>query len=145
MSEALALAREPGDPSAPTSPCTTWLRWRSAADFEAAGPLLAEGLALAGEVQDQTNLAYYLEGWAIVLGHRGEAERSARLIGASLHLREEAAVATYNYLTPSRPLYERTVAAVKAKLGEDGFEEAQTEGRAMTLRQAVAYALEAAE
>ncbi|HEU4866363.1 MAG TPA: AAA family ATPase [Actinomycetota bacterium] len=145
MSEALVLARELGD-----NVSTYFALYNlaqvalSREDFEKAGPLLAEGLALAGEVQDQTNLAYYLEGWAIVLGHRGEAEMSARLIGASLHLREEAAVAEYNYLTPSRPLYERTVDAVKARLGEARFDEAQKEGRAMTLRQAVAYALEAA-
>lgn len=143
MSEALVLAREIGD-----NVSTYFALYNlaqvalSREDFDRAGPLLAEGLALAGEVQDQTNLAYYLEGWAIVLGHRGESERSARLIGASLHLREEAAVAEYNYLTPSRPLYERTVNAVKSKLGPDRFEDAQREGRAMTLRQAVAYALE---
>jgi predicted ATPase len=145
MSQALVLAREVGD-----NVSTYFALYNlaqvalSREDFAAAGPLLAEGLALAGAVQDQTNLAYYLEGWAIVLGDRGEAERSARLIGASLHLREEAAVATYNYLTPSRPLYERTVAKVRSELGEARFDEAQLVGRAMTLRQAVAYALEAA-
>jgi predicted ATPase/class 3 adenylate cyclase len=143
MTEGLRLARKVGD-----NVSTYFALYNlaqvalSRGDFETATPLLAEGLALAGEVQDQTNLAYYLEGWSIVLGARGEAERSARLMGASQHLREAAAVATYNYLTPSRPLYERTMAAVRDQMGSEQFDRAIAEGRAMSLQEAVAYALE---
>jgi tetratricopeptide (TPR) repeat protein len=145
MTEGLRLARKVGD-----NVSTYFALYNlaqvalSREDFGTATPLLAEGLTLAGEVQDQTNLAYYLEGWAIVLGARGEAERSARLMGASQHLREAAAVATYNYLTPSRPLYERTMAAVREQLGGEQFDRSIAEGRAMTLSEAVAYALEPA-
>ena len=145
MTEALDIARKVGD-----NVSTYFALYNlaqvalSRADFDKAAPLLAEGLALAGQVQDQTNLAYYLEGWAVVLGARGEGERSARLMGASQQLREAAEVATYNYLTPSRPLYEQTVAKVKAQIGEDAFDKASTEGRALSLKEAVSYALESA-
>lgn len=145
MTEALRIAREVGD-----NVSTYFALYNLAQvalsrhDFARAAPLLAEGLHLAGEVRDQTNLAYYLEGWAVVLGARGEAERSARLMGASQKLREAAEVATYNYLTPSRPLYEQTAARVRARMGDEAFDRASAEGRAMTLSEAVAYALEPA-
>ncbi|HEX2053062.1 MAG TPA: tetratricopeptide repeat protein [Actinomycetota bacterium] len=145
MTEALRIARKLGD-----NVSTYFALYNlaqvalSRADFDKAAPLLSEGLALAGQVQDQTNLAYYLEGWAVVLGARGEGERSARLMGASQQLREAAEVATYNYLTPSRPLYEQTVAAVRKQIGDEAFDRATAEGRAMSLSEAVAYALQGA-
>ena len=38
--------------------------------------------------------------------------------------------------------YERSVTAVRAQLGDQPFAAAQAEGRAMTMEQAIAYALE---
>jgi hypothetical protein len=47
----------------------------------------------------------------------------------------------YNYYKPDPSLYDRTKANVRSRLGEEGFEEAWAEGRAMTFEQAVEYAL----
>src|SRR5262249_62244245 len=44
--------------------------------------------ALAGDRDDPINLAYNLEGVAIVLAHRGEAEPALRLAGAAGALRD---------------------------------------------------------
>ncbi len=43
---------------------------------------------------------------------------------------------------PDRPIYARTHAEVHRLLGEEKFAQAWSEGRAMTLEQAIAYALE---
>ena len=77
----------------------------------------------------------------MVVGMRGNAERSARLLGAAESLLEEAGAYVYNYYKPDRSLYERTAATVRSQLGEEGFEEARAEGRAMDFERAVAYAL----
>jgi predicted ATPase len=83
-----------------------------------------------------------LEGLAVVAGMRGEAEHSARLLGAAGRLLEEAGASVYNYYKPDRSLYERTAAKVRSQLGEAAFEEARERGREMTFEQAAAYALE---
>jgi hypothetical protein len=54
-------------------------------------------------------------------------------------------VPVYVYYEPHRSLYERTVATVRAKLGEEDFEEARERGWAMTFEQAVEYALNEAD
>jgi hypothetical protein len=43
---------------------------------------------------------------------------------------------------PDRPLVDRAVAAARRSLGEGAFSMAWAEGQAMTLEQAVAYALD---
>jgi hypothetical protein len=104
--------------------------------------MLEEGVTLSEQIGDQANLSYFLEGLAVVAGVREEAEHSTRLLGAAERLLEEAGASVYNYYKPDRSLYERTMADVRSRLGEEGFEEARAEGRAMTFEQAVNYALE---
>jgi tetratricopeptide (TPR) repeat protein len=111
-------------------------------DRELATRMLKEGVTLSEQIGDQANLSYFLEGLAVVAGMQGEAEHSARLLGAADRLLEEAGTSVYNYYKPDRSLYDRTMADVRSQLGEGGFEEAWTEGRAMILEQAVAYALD---
>ena len=104
-----------------------------------------EGVALSGEVGDRANLAYCLEGLAVVAGVRGEAMRSARLISAAEGLHEAVGVPVYIYYEPDRSLYEHTVAAVRSQMGAETFEAARAQGRALTFEQAVACALEGDE
>ena len=96
-------------------------------------------------MRHQANLAYFLEGLEVVAGKREEAERSARLSGAAEGLLEAVGAAVYNYYQPDRSLYERTVSAIRSRLGEAAFEAAQAEGRSMTFEKAVACALEDGE
>ena len=114
----------------------------SRGDHDGAVSLFDEGVALSGEVGDRANLAYCLEGLAVVAGAQGEKTRSARLIGAAEGLHEAVEVPDYVYYEPDHSLYEHTVAAVRSQMGEEAFEEARAQGRALAFEQVVAYALE---
>ena len=78
----------------------------------------------------------------MVAGLRGEAERSARLFGAAEELLRAVEAPVYDYYKPNRSLYERTKDEVRLQLAEPTFRVVWSEGRAMTLEQAVNYALE---
>src|SRR4028118_1211338 len=91
------------------------------------------------------SLGCFLEGLAVVAGVQGEVERSARLFGAAEGLLQAVEAPVYDYYEPHRSFYQRTVATVRAKLGEEDFEEARERGRAMTFEQAVEYALDEAD
>ncbi|MDP8974589.1 MAG: helix-turn-helix domain-containing protein [Actinomycetota bacterium] len=115
----------------------------SRGDHDHASALFEEGLTLSGQMGDRANVAYCFEGLAVVASARGKAERCARLVGAAEGLHEAVGVPAYVYYEPYHSLYERTMAAVRSRLSEKGFETARAEGRSMTFKQAVAYALEA--
>ena len=66
-----------------------------------------------------------------------DSGRAARLCGAAESLLER--IGAVMVLTDPADL-ERTVAAGRAQLGEEGFAAAWAEGRRMSLEQAVAYA-----
>ena len=113
----------------------------SRGDYNGAVSLFEEGVALSGEAGDRANLAYCLEGLAVVAGVRGEAMRTAHLIGAAEGLHEAVGVPVYIYYEPDRSLYEHTVAEVRSQMGAEAFEAARAQGRALTFKQAVVYAL----
>ncbi len=69
----------------------------------------------------------------------GQSARAAQLGGAAEALREALGAALHPVL---RPGHARAVQAVREALGEDACAAAWAEGQAMTLEQAVAYALE---
>jgi predicted ATPase/DNA-binding XRE family transcriptional regulator len=141
--EGLALARRMGDRSAAYIALYNLAQLSLARrDYDGAATIFEEGITLSEQMRDQANLAYFLEGLAVVAGKREEAERSARLSGAAEGLLEAVGAAVYNYYQPDRSLYQRTVSATRSRLGEEAFEEARAEGRSMTFEQAVAYALE---
>jgi tetratricopeptide (TPR) repeat protein len=112
---------------------------RQRGDLVAARRCFADSLARWQVSKDKHRIALCLEGLAAVATDQGEAERACRLFGAAAALRE----------TSGRPLepvyrgeYERQVAAVRDTLGEKAFAADWAEGRAMTLEQAAAYALQ---
>jgi hypothetical protein len=78
-------------------------------------------------------------GLARVTAARRQPQRAARLFRAAEELRE----ASGHPLPPvMRAEYERNVAAARAQLGEEAFAAAWAAGRAMTVEQAIAYALD---
>jgi non-specific serine/threonine protein kinase len=142
MEEALAEARRAGDrASTYVALYNLALVALSRGDYDRAEILFEEGVILSEQVRDQANLAYCLEGLATVAGARKEAERSARLVGAAEGLHKAVGALVYVYYESHRSLYGRTTQVVCSQLGEEAFEEAQAEGRVMSLEQAVAYAL----
>ena len=103
---------------------------------EALAPL-QESLMLAQELGDRDGIAYRLEGLAVVAASQGETERAARMLGGADALLE---VIDADLDPAERDLHERTLGDVRARLGEEAFGAAWAEGRAMSLREAVAYA-----
>jgi predicted ATPase/DNA-binding CsgD family transcriptional regulator len=113
-------------------------------DLDRADEYLREGLALADEVRDIINAPYFVKGLGQVAGLRGRAAFAVRLLGAAESALRATGSAPYRYI-PDQALQERIFAAARDALGEAAFEEAWRRGRAMTLEQAVEYALRSLE
>jgi hypothetical protein len=81
-----------------------------------------------------------LEGFACLAGASGDAERAARLWGAAQALHEAKDI-------PRDPDFlaeaDTRISAVRTGMGEQAWGEPRRRGRAMTLDEAVSYALEA--
>ncbi len=108
------------------------------ANADAARPLLKESLAIRQELGDRQGIAFSLAGMGNIAISEGRYVRAARLFAASEEAHETYAAS----LSPSgRALREQDIAAIREALSETDFTMAQTYGRALSLEQAVAYAL----
>jgi predicted ATPase/class 3 adenylate cyclase/Tfp pilus assembly protein PilF len=107
-------------------------------DLERADALLKEGLRLHRELETRGDIAECLEGIAEVARARGDARRSARLWGAADGLREASATP---WMPRAKALHEPRLNAARSRLDGKAWEEAFAEGRAMTLDEAVSYAM----
>jgi non-specific serine/threonine protein kinase len=101
--------------------------------------LLEESLAIFRARGHKRGVVADLEGLAAVTVAQGEPERAARLFGAGEGLRGAMGVPLH---PADRAEHDRSVAAVRAALGEAAFAAAWAAGRAMTLEQAVDFARE---
>jgi non-specific serine/threonine protein kinase len=111
-------------------------------DPDRAVELKQEAVGLLRTTQDKLYLAFNLQELGMAEAMRGRPERAARLIGSGDALAAVLGVSTY----PSvQALYDQWVSAVRVELGDAAWNRAQEEGRAMTLEQAIAYALEESE
>ncbi len=112
----------------------------SQGDYAAAQALHSEGLAIRREIQDNLGIVVSLEGLVTVFVALGSSLRATRILGAAERLREKIG----SPLPPTdRSEYDQIVAAARAKLSDDAaFDHAWQEGRALTLEQAIALALE---
>jgi tetratricopeptide (TPR) repeat protein len=109
---------------------------------EQAKALFAESLGLQRELGDKLTAPNTLEALASAAAAQGEAERTARLYGVVEKLNEVMG-------TPQDAgedaLSEPYFAAARSQLDEATWQEAWAEGRAMTLEEAIFYALEEEE
>jgi ATP/maltotriose-dependent transcriptional regulator MalT len=110
-------------------------------DLERGVALYRESLVLAASIRAKWPIAECLWGLAGLAGAQRRAEQAARLHGAERALRETVGAVVLGDVDR----YERDLARARAALGEAGFAAAAAEGRAMTLEQAIAYALEGAQ
>jgi hypothetical protein len=112
---------------------------RDEGDYAGARSWYGESLALRYKMGYQLALALSLEDFAVLAGRERQVERAIRLLGAG-----EAFCETLGARPPVAVVkeYERLVAEGRAALGEAAFAAAWAEGRAMSLGQAVEYALE---
>jgi non-specific serine/threonine protein kinase len=113
---------------------------REEGDARGARALIEESLAIFRELGHRFGIAQNLEGLAVVAVAQAQPERAARLFGAAERLRDVIGAP----LPPAdRAGHDRSDAAVRLALGEDGFAAAWKEGQAMTLEAAIDYALAA--
>ena len=111
-------------------------------DLGRAKALHNESLALCHEIGDKRYASYCLEGLACVAGVEGEAGRAARLFGTAEALLEAIGLPP---ATDQRTLEEPYLVAARSQLDVASWEASFAEGKAMTLEQAVEYALSAGE
>jgi tetratricopeptide (TPR) repeat protein len=97
-----------------------------------------QALTLDNKSGDKRLLCSLLEIIGRVAFHQGKSERAARLISAVEALNESIGI-LYDADIPEEP---NIVVTIREQLGDAMFEELSAEGRAMTMEQAIAYALE---
>jgi len=138
--EALSIGQERGDNRTIVIALTIlgFALW-SKGELEQATIKFNEALVLQAQLTDKRVVQYELIGMALVAFAKSDPARAARLFGAADSLREGIGTP----LPPSqRPRYEVLVASVRSQLGQAVYDALWTEGRALTLQQAIEYALE---
>ena len=109
-------------------------------DYESAPTLLRESLRLAWELDYKQSIQHCLYTLACVTACREQPVRAARLWGAVEGM-EEAYGAHLTPMILSLTDYEDHLSRGRSQLGEEGFAVAWAGGKAMSLEQAIEYAL----
>jgi predicted ATPase/transcriptional regulator with XRE-family HTH domain len=100
--------------------------------------LLRQSLVLAQSVGDRGIIAYMLDDLGRVARAQARPERAARLCGAAAALRDADGTAI---LPQQQSAYDLFLADLRQVLDEDAFALAWERGRAMSVEEAIAYAL----
>ena len=108
-------------------------------DYAKSRPLFEESLAIKREIGDNISIPSGLAGLGGVAAAIGEPQRGARLLGAAANLWEAMSIAPE---VSTRQVYELGMTSVQAQLGEEAAGKAWSEGQALSIEEAVAYALE---
>jgi predicted ATPase/class 3 adenylate cyclase len=107
-----------------------------------AADLYRESLSLSWDTGLNPIVQSVLEGLACLAGVKGDTERAARLWGAAQVLHETKDIPRdTDFLAEA----DARISLVRSGMGEEAWEEAWRKGRAMTLDEAVSYALEEQE
>jgi non-specific serine/threonine protein kinase len=108
-----------------------------AGDFATAESLYREGLVLSRDIHAKWGIAECLWGLAGLAAAQGYFDRAARLYGAERAIR----VAIGAVVLGDMSRFERDMAEAHTALDSGRFEALATDGRALTLEQAIAYGL----
>jgi predicted ATPase/class 3 adenylate cyclase len=138
--EALTLSRSQGDRFR-TASCLMSLGWVAThqRDLERALALGREALTLFWALGNERRAAEALESLAMSAGAAGRGEQAARLLGATAARREIIGAPQSSAL---RRDTEHAVEAARAAVGEEAWASAFAAGRALSLEEAVAEALQ---
>ncbi len=101
-----------------------------------------EGAACKHALGDTFGLAFLFDTLALFAADRGAAARAATLLGGAAHLRDLVSAPVFE---PFRALHERSLSSAREPLADTAFAAAFERGKAMTIDDAVAYALERKE
>ena len=143
LEEAEALSRERGHKGVLINAIDN-LGWAALlrGDHERAKSYFEESLALCEELGNELIASESIEGLACISASEGEAERAAKLFGAAEVLREAVG---YRHTPEEVALREPYLATARSQLGEEAWEEAQAQGRALDLEEALEYTLSTLE
>ncbi len=113
---------------------------RGQKNYEAARTMYEESLTIAGQLGDGRAIAYLLEDMGGLAALQGQAERAFQLAGAAAALREDigAPIPPADLAT-----LERLLDPVRQQLGNTAADVAMAKGKAMLLKEAIDFALEA--
>jgi predicted ATPase/DNA-binding CsgD family transcriptional regulator len=107
-------------------------------DYQAGASFFREALGLNRNFGYKKGIPTSITGLAGVALEEGQPDRAVRLLGAANVMLEAI---SGHFDPPDQVDYDRFLSNARATLGENAFEEAWAEGRAMPLEQAIAYAL----
>ncbi len=108
-------------------------------DRQRALMLCRESLSLRKEIGDRQAVAESMAGLGLIALAQGQAERSVRLLAVAAAQRDAIGVPL---LPAEREEQQRTLDTARNQLAHTTFETAWTEGRAMSLEEAIAYVKE---
>jgi len=111
---------------------------RQVGNHEQALRLYEEGLILSRDLGLKLSIQGCLYGIASLNASQGRPERALQLFAAAEVVREDS---DYALPAPDREAYERAVTEIRAMIDGATFTATWAEGRAMTLEQAIEYAL----
>jgi predicted ATPase len=138
--EAAAIARELGDHwQVGISLIGAAIVVRELGDARRSVALYREALTELRDLDDRWLTPRALSGLAGCAGLDADYVRVVRLFGAAEAVREASGT---REMTAWRAVFDRDLATARSALGDEQFAAAWAEGRAMTLAQAVAYALD---
>ena len=138
--ESLAISRDLGDrPRIASSALALGSVLHRVGERGRAGALFRESLCLYWEMGRRDATASAVQALAGLAATGGWAERAARLYGAAASARECSGGALEPHF---QALVDRSITALRARLGDDRFAVVWDEGRALSLDAAVALALE---
>jgi len=139
MEQSLALKRELGDERGIASALyDLGMVGQLQGDYRQAEVFLEESLAIWGESGNRGGIAYLLACFAELATAEAQSRRALRLAGAAAALREKHGTPLISSL---QARLERTLALVRSAFDGEEAVAAWSEGQAMTLEQAIAYAL----
>ncbi len=141
VEEALALTRRTGDRLAANIALHLLAQAALASgEFARAAGYFREALEITFEASDRPNAAFCLQGLAAVAEANDDPARAARLLGAAEALLESAGVPRYAMV--DQDLHGRVADAARGRLGEQAWQEAKNEGRAMSFEEVVSFVFE---
>ena len=111
-------------------------------DLAGAAGHLQEGLALAVQAGDETSAAYYLQVLAAVAGQQDNPRRAARLFAAARSILDASGSGWLHAFVPRVPPDGAVLAALRSRLGDAAFKEAEAWGESAGSKRAVEFALE---
>jgi hypothetical protein len=105
--------------------------------------ICVEGLELSCRIGDTWTIAWFLEDLAWIAARiRGQSEQAARFLGAASAIRENLAI---TFFAVAREIIEEANAATRETMKNEEYDAAWSEGRRMSVDQAVTLALDEAD